>query len=812
MQLRLRATPSHRFHSHRRPFASYRYKPLPDASQSSASESFIRLLEVKLVDRGAGDSDGSDGSLRCSLKTFRLSQAPGFQALSYTWGNPLTPFSKACKQDSKASPRLHHHGPQPGNTGPTPHIVVDSHSLAVTPNLLSALEMLASESSPASASRGPRSQAQTPPLLRGLPSRSRYFWIDAICVDQSNVLERNAQVAIFADVFRAAQSITIWLGPEDQFTADALAAVEAISPLMALSAANTTRETKRAWDDISYTDFFDEGWYSKVAEVAGLQGNVTHRQWLGLLALLSRPWFQRAWVVQELALARQAIVVCGERMVHWTRLAATLSFIRAKRWYHHLCTEKMRHIANLRDDPGVYSEFLSSRTEFPTGAFSLMHTRRILRYNALKRSSEPGGEPGDRDQSDPIFLEPLSLKSLKPSDSLSSPRKLSTGSVSLDRLMSVHRDKLATDPRDKVYAFIGLADTKTEVCGSPASSIRADYELPVQDVYTRVMAQLLLANRDLHLLSHVQDQSLTKLEGLPSWVPDFSVLLAPYPLRFRGAVSWSACGDARWQPPASDEDMKRGILHVRGSKIGFVEEIAPLQNEAECSAEYWSSIVSLALSLDERYPQLPGWTTDWREARPAPHSRLEALWRTLMTDVYSRQHPAPAYCGNLFVEYILNLQIRHTLAPWSDVDFMPHQSHTHASDIQPRWHDLLRSEPEGLTVYKKRMVTMMESIFQGTYSPMNLAELQHDLDIASGSSRRLFRTGNGLLGTGMKSVARGDEVWVLAGSQVPMILRKRSASRCSNEYSLVGETYVHGVMHWGSSLQRSPESQRIALY
>lgn len=812
MQLkRLWATTSRRFHSQRKTLPSYRYKPLPDASQSPASESFIRLLEVKDVDRVGGDyRNGSGSPLRYSLRTFRLSQTPDFQALSYTWGNPLIPFSKACEKDSEAPPRLQHHASQHGSTDSSPHIVVDSHSLAVTPNLLSALEMLASRSSPASASRGPRSQA--PPLLRGLSSKSRYFWIDAICVDQSNVLERNAQVAIFADVFRAAQSVTIWLGPEDQFTADALAAVKAISPLMALTASNTSRDTKRAWDDISYTDFFDEGWYSKVAGVAGLQDNITHRQWLGLLALISRPWFQRAWVVQELAHARQAIVVCGERMLHWNRLAATLSFIRAKRWYHHLCTEKMRHIASLRDDPGAYSEFLASRTEFPTGAFSLMHTRKILRYNILKRSPDPGSEPGDPNHSDFAFHHPLSLKSLKDSDSLSAERKKSKGSVSLDRLMSVHRDKLATDPRDKVYAFIGLADTKTEVCGSPASSIRPDYELPVPEVYTRVMAQLLVANRDLHLLSHVQDASLTKLEGLPSWVPDFSVMLAPYPLRFRGAVSWSACGNARWRLPNTEDDMKRGILHVQGSKIGVVEETALLQNEADCSAEYWSSIVNLALSLDERYPQLPNWTTDWREARTAPQSRLEALWRTLMTDVYSRQHPAPEYCGNLFVEYILNLQIRHTLAPWSDVDFMPHQSHTHGHDIQPRWHDLLRSEPEGRAVYQKRMATMMESIFQGTYSPMSLAELQHDLEIASGSSRRLFRTGNGLLGTGMRSAAKGDEVWVLAGSQVPMILRKRSASGCGNEYSLVGETYVHGVMHRESDAQGSPELENLTLH
>jgi hypothetical protein len=86
------------------------------------------------------------------------------------------------------------------------------------------------------------------------------------------------------------------------------------------------------------------------------------------------------------------------------------------------------------------------------------------------------------------------------------------------------------------------------------------------------------------------------------------------------------------------------------------------------------------------------------------------------------------------------------------------------------------------------MSTIMENIFQGTYSPMNLAELQYDLDIARGSWKRLFRTDNGLLGTGMKLVAKGDEVWVWACSQLLMILRKSITSGCDDGYTLRGET------------------------
>ncbi|KAL1870710.1 hypothetical protein Daus18300_005030 [Diaporthe australafricana] len=602
MLLRPWAAATLRVHSQRRAFASYRYTLLPNASQSLGSGNFIRLLEVQ-KDDGAGGSASSSNELRCSLRTFKLSNAPEFRALSYTWGDPLTPFSRALSQTSNARSHSKYRAYQHETIDSVPHIVVDSQSLAVTPNLLSALQMLASRSFSASAS-SPRQH--TPPLLRGLSSRPQYFWIDAICVDQSNVSERNAQVAIMADVFRAAQGITIWLGPEDQFTADALDAVQAISPLMALTSPNSDPKARQAWKDISYTDFFGDIWYSRITEATtGLQGSITHYQWLGLLALLSRPWFQRAWVVQELALARQATI-------------------------------------------------------------------------------------------------------------------------------------------------------------------------------------LILAHRELHMLSYVQDASLTVLGGLPSWVPDFSVQLAPYPLSFRGAVSWSACGGSMWMPPASDEDMMRGILRVQGYKVGEVEEIALLQHEAECSAEFWASIVDWRWVSMRNIPSFP------------TGQRLE-------------QSPTPEVCGNLFIDYILNLQIRHTLAPWSDIDFMPHQSHTHADNIQPRWHDLLRSEPEGFAVYKSRMTTVMENIFQGTYSPMDLAQLQHEFDYGSGSSRRLFRTDNGLLGTGLKSVRKGDEVWILAGSKLPMLMRKKSASEHGSEYCLIGETYVHGVMHWQDDERNLPELQNIVL-
>lgn len=63
--------------------------------------------------------------------------------------------------------------------------------------------------------------------------------------------------------------------------------------------------------------------------------------------------------------------------------------------------------------------------------------------------------------------------------------------------------------------------------------------------------------------------------------------------------------------------------------------------------------------------------------------------------------------------------------------------------------------------------------------------------LASSIDKTLFVTNQGCLGTSLRSAKEEDEVWVLAGSSVPFLLR-RNLDGC---YRLVGEAYVHGIMH-----------------
>lgn len=74
-----------------------------------------------------------------------------------------------------------------------------------------------------------------------------------------------------------------------------------------------------------------------------------------------------------------------------------------------------------------------------------------------------------------------------------------------------HQDFEASDPRDKLYALLGL------VAEQNPGSIIADYGKPVQSVFTDFATAYLLSSR-LDIFAGVSSQ---RMAGLPSWVPDW---------------------------------------------------------------------------------------------------------------------------------------------------------------------------------------------------------------------------------------------------------------------------------------------------
>jgi hypothetical protein len=122
-------------------------------------ENEIRVLEIL---------PGTESStVRCQLEYIILGRPVQYNALSYTWGDPIAPRAETA---------------------------VNGHKLRVTENFKLALQEL-------------RREAR-------VNSKTQVIWIDAICINQEDLEERRQQVLIMRLIYIGAQNLIIWLGPE----------------------------------------------------------------------------------------------------------------------------------------------------------------------------------------------------------------------------------------------------------------------------------------------------------------------------------------------------------------------------------------------------------------------------------------------------------------------------------------------------------------------------------------------------------------------------------------------------------------------
>lgn len=103
---------------------------------------------------------------------------------------------------------------------------------------------------------------------------TRRVWIDSVCIDQGNVAERGHQVGLMPKIYSGARAVVMYVGEATPDSADLMVRLENGGSLMACN-----------WLDIT-----------------------------------SRRYFNRLWILQEVALARKATLVCGPNSLHWGKL------------------------------------------------------------------------------------------------------------------------------------------------------------------------------------------------------------------------------------------------------------------------------------------------------------------------------------------------------------------------------------------------------------------------------------------------------------------------------------------------------------
>lgn len=141
-------------------------------------------------------------------------------------------------------------------------------------------------------------------IIRSLrdKTRSRLFWIDAICINQADKEERASQVSFMRDVFHNACCVTAWLGNGDP-TSDK--AMDCVRHYIGLRGTELEQREKIMMDFVKYSTTADE----RSALITTIEAN---------------PYFQRGWIIQEIIVAKEIIIQIGSKTALWNAVIEVL--------------------------------------------------------------------------------------------------------------------------------------------------------------------------------------------------------------------------------------------------------------------------------------------------------------------------------------------------------------------------------------------------------------------------------------------------------------------------------------------------------
>ncbi|KAG8161307.1 hypothetical protein KVR01_009571 [Diaporthe batatas] len=213
---------------------------------------FIRLLKLL-----PGDSHDI---IRCNITLVDLTSCDGqYEALSYVWG--------------AAEGHL--------------RIQIDDAGHEIQPNLHRALVDL---------------------RVRDKP---RNLWVDALCINQSDVPERNKQVPLMCEIYRNALRTICYLGPEMKKTRRAYAMLRELAEEGKMRSANDATTIPSFINHVPINPV-----ESSLRDKYIADGSIMH--------IASAEWWFRAWTVQESLLSNHALVVMGRRSIDWRDFCAAI--------------------------------------------------------------------------------------------------------------------------------------------------------------------------------------------------------------------------------------------------------------------------------------------------------------------------------------------------------------------------------------------------------------------------------------------------------------------------------------------------------
>lgn len=294
------------------------------------------------------------------------------------------------------------------------------------------------------------------------------FWADAICINQKDNEEKSIQVTMMDKIYSSASRAIVWLGEEEEDTHLAFELINTIAgnarrAMMTLSntlppqlkcqtTTNWAVEIGRVMMEVENVNQILHELYMESASPDGRLAQIG--AWKAAYKQWSKPWFSRIWTVQEFMLPNFIDILCGSRVLDTSSMS--------------ICSTMIVHAMRRNFHPP------SINLIGPANMFNVISGLRTIWLRDLSRIQ---------------------------------PR------ISLLEMVVLHRDRHASDPRDKIFALSAITQPST---------FGVDYSKTVQEVYCSFATEMIKEGKIADIFQNAYSKD--GIKDLPSWVPDWSVI------------------------------------------------------------------------------------------------------------------------------------------------------------------------------------------------------------------------------------------------------------------------------------------------
>lgn len=417
------------------------------------------------------------------------------------------------------------------------------------------------------------------------PDQDRYLWVDALCIDRDNPLELNMQVQLMADIYQGAEEVLVWLGEGDLNNDTAFNLIhQNLDPIR---------------------DF-------------------TLSQRSILLDLMRNRWFTRLWNIQELALAKKAILQCGTESITWTEFVKYVDRFTSK-------------FDALEESLGSAWERRQYQSTYLTDMRFSQATLFVNLIPMLFVKSDDGG----------IVTALREIKTLVP------------GLAGLQ----------VSDPRDTIYALLSVAsDTrKTKEEDSKGPQLRPDYRKSYVEVCIEFCYFCIQTSGSLDIIC--RPWALDVGLPMPSWIPllknaPFGVTTPLRKDRVNGEIlaelSYNACKGIKAKARMSETE--RAELERKRPVMPRLTAVPTPSKDLEFSEDlrgrYLQLLPSKTLNVNgvefdaisHVSPRVMAGVIPRECLQLCDNNRNDEFWRTMVADRDAEGEPAPDWYKTAFFD------------------------------------------------------------------------------------------------------------------------------------------------------------------